>query len=222
MLFDSKAFGSWIENLLSTRWSEALSWLELWMRSKRHGDYLLNNHWNNHLCFCKVIEPYMTLCFAIKNGDIGLLRQALREVYLILQAPSANKPKYACEMLWQLHIFDTCAADPVLQEAYLANSLVNPRELPSTFYKIDLLLEHQNGEFKRFCANRGSFLQESDELFRLYTLSVDCLQKLQRSMNRIIIEKDRKRRHPKKNSSFDILSLADQFHQLKSTLPEEP
>ena len=53
-------------------------------------------------------------------------------------------------MLRQLHIFDTKASDPQLQDAYLANELVNPCELPHTFYEIDLLLEHQNGEFKRF------------------------------------------------------------------------
>lgn len=98
-LFDSKAFGSWIENLLSTRWSIALSWLESQMRSERHGNNLLNNYLNNHLCFCRVIEPYMTLYYTIKNGDISLLRHALKEVCLILQAPSANNSKYACEML---------------------------------------------------------------------------------------------------------------------------
>ncbi len=30
----------------------------------------------------------MTLSFAIKHGDIGLLRHALREVTVILQTPS--------------------------------------------------------------------------------------------------------------------------------------
>ena len=51
-------------------------------------------------------------------------------------------------MLRQVHIFDTKAADPILQEAYLANALVNPIGKPQSFYKMDLLLEHQNGEFK--------------------------------------------------------------------------
>ena len=114
----------------------------------------------------------MILCYAIKNGDIGFFRHALREVCLIHQAPSANKPKYAREMLWQLYIFDICTADPVLQEAYLANSLVNPRGLPSTFYKMDLLLEYQYSKFKRFRANRSFSFQESDKLFWLHTLLV--------------------------------------------------
>lgn len=81
--------------------------------------------------------------------------------------------------------------DLVLQGAYLANSLVNPKGLPSTFYKIDLLLEHQNGEFKHFHVDRGSSLQESDKLFWLHALSVDCFQKLRHSIDRIIIGRER-------------------------------
>ena len=101
-----------------------------------------NDHWNNHVRFCRAMELYMTLCHAIKHGNTGLLRHALREVAVILQAPAASKPKYARALLWQLHIIDTKAADPILQEAYLANTLVNLQGLPNTFYEMDLLLEH--------------------------------------------------------------------------------
>lgn len=92
----------------------------------------------------------MTLCYTIKNGDVRLLWYAMREVAFILQAPVVSKPKYARAMLRQLHIFDTKAADPILQESYLANAFVNPRGQPQTFYEMDLLLEHQNREFKQF------------------------------------------------------------------------
>ncbi len=74
----------------------------------------------------------------------------MRELTIILQAPSARKPKYVREMLRQMHILDTNAADLILWRAYIANVLINPRGLPFTFYEMDLLLEYQNGEFKRF------------------------------------------------------------------------
>lgn len=90
-----------------------------------------------------------------------------------------------------LHIFDTEAADPQLQEAYLANALVNLRGLPHTFYEIDLLLEHQNGEFKRFRTDRGSSLQETDQMFQQHALSVDALRKVRLGMNRILVGLDR-------------------------------
>lgn len=162
----------------------------------------------------------MTLCYAIKNDDIGLLKYAMREVCIILQAPAASKPTYARAMLRQVHIFDTKAADPILQQAYLANALVNPRGKPQSFYKMDLLLEHQNGEFKRFRADRGSSLQESDEMFWLHALSVDALRKVRSSMNRIVVGKERDEYRPTKDTSFDILSLADQLHRSKSTYSE--
>lgn len=89
----------------------------------------------------------MTLCYAIKHGDIRLLCHIIREICVIVQAPVACKPKYVQVMMRQLYIIDTKSVDPILQEAYLANALVNPHGLPYTFYKMNLLLEYQNGEF---------------------------------------------------------------------------
>ena len=89
----------------------------------------------------------------------------MREVTIILQAPSAKKPKYAREMLYQMHILDTKAADLALQNAYISNALVNLQGLPFIFYEMDLLLEYQNGEFKHFRADCGSSLQKIDKMF---------------------------------------------------------
>lgn len=204
------------------KWSKAFNWLDQQMEAKADLGGIWNDHWNNHMRFCAVMEPHMTLCFEIKHGDIGFLRHALREVAVILQALAAKKPKYAKALLREIHIIDTKAADPILQEAYLANALVNPRRLPQMFYKMDLLLEHQNGEFKQFRADRGSSLQESDELFRLHALSVNALRKVRTSMNRIVIGRERDGKHPQKDAAFDILSLADQLHRSKSTDPKDP
>ena len=118
-----------------------------------------------------------------------------------------------------MHIFDTSAANLVLQKAYLANALVNPRGLGYIFYEMNLLFEHQNGEFKRFRSNRGFSLQESDEMFRLHALSVDALRKVRSSLNKVIIGREQSDYHPTKDSSFDILSLADQLYRSKSTYP---
>lgn len=62
----------------------------------------------------------------------------------------ALKPKYAKTMLNQLHIFDTKAANLIVQEAYLTNAFINPKRRIKIFFKIDLLLEYQNGKFKCF------------------------------------------------------------------------
>ena len=221
-IHSSEALGEWLSLLTASRWNEGMDWLNAQMEVERTEETNWNDHWNNHLRFCKVVEAYLTLSYSIKHGDIGLLQAALREVGVILQAPAAKKPKYAKEMLCQLHILDTTAADPLLQEAYLANALVNLRGLPHTFYEMDLLLEHQNGKFKRFRQDRGSSLQDSEEMFRVHALSVDALAKIRRVLNQVVVGQDRSGRHLTKDASFDILSLADHLHRSKSTLPGGP
>lgn len=191
-LNDNQALGIWLSELSTTRWVEAKEWLDIRMEEKAFALVnIWNDHWNNHIRFCRTMEPYMTLYYTIKNDDIGFLKYMMREIYTILEVPAALKPKYARPMLRQIHIFDTKVADPILQEAYLANALVNPKGKPQSFYKMDLLLEHQNGEFKRFRTNRGSSLQESDEIFRFHALLVDALRKVRSSMNCVIMGKKR-------------------------------
>ena len=96
------------------------------------------------------MEPYITLYYLIKYGNIGLQKYAVKEICIIIQVLVIQKLKYTRKILRQLHIFNTKAADPIFQEAYLANILVNPWGFRYTFNDMDLLLEHQNGEFKRF------------------------------------------------------------------------
>lgn len=137
-----------------------------------------------------------------------------------MQALAASKPKYAWALLSQIHIIDTKAADLVLQEAYLAYALVNPRGLPHIFYEIDLLLEYQNVEFKRFCTDRSLSLQESDEMFWLHAFLVNTFQKVKTSINKIIPSRNQTERHLTKDAFFDILSLANQLYRSKPCHPD--
>lgn len=57
-------------------------------------------------------------------------------------------------------------------------------------------------------------------MFQLHTLTVDLLKKVISSINKIVIGKEWDRYHPRKNASFDILSLADLLHKSKSTHPQ--
>lgn len=92
-----------------------MDWFDLRMEKKVFAPTnIWNNHWNKHVRFCCTIEPYMTFYHVIKTGDIGLLKHAMREVCIILQAPVTSKPKYVKVMLRQIHIFDTKAGDPSL------------------------------------------------------------------------------------------------------------
>ncbi|MCJ1465963.1 hypothetical protein MMC07_004582 [Pseudocyphellaria aurata] len=223
---DSAVIGAWLSGLSRAQWDEALEWLDGRINQDQEPGLkdgnTVNDHWTNHVRFCSVMEPYLTLCCAIKHGDTGLLRTAIREVCIVMPAPSASKPKYAKALLRQVHIIETTAADPTLQEAYLANTLVNLRGLPHTFYEMDLLLEHQNGEFKQFRMDRGSSLQESDDLFRQHALTAKSLQTMRLSSNKTLVGRHRDGRHPAKDAGFDIRSLADQLYHSRSAHPSGP
>ena len=59
-------------------------------------------------------------------------------------------------------------------------------------------------------------------MFQLHALSVDAFAKVRRLMNRTIIGRERSGRHPTKDASFDIQSLADQLYRSRSTTPDRP
>ena len=169
-----------------------------------------------------MIEAYLTFCYAIKIEDVSLLRDAVRKITIILQALSARNPKYAWKMLHQMHILDINAANSELRNTYIANALVNIQSLPFTFYEMDLLLEHQNGEFKQFRSYWGLFLEETDEMFKQHALSVDALIKIWKHISRVIAGRERSRRHLTKNVLFHIQSLADQLYCSWSIIAKGP
>lgn len=125
-------------------------------------------------------------------------------------------------MLKQVQIIDTITTDPILQETYLVNGLVNSQDLSRSFYEMYLLLKHQKGEFKRFCTNRNLFLQISDEMFCFYVLLVNALRKVKLLINQVIVSRQKAGWHVQKDYSFDIFSLTSQLHQSLSTDPKSP
>lgn len=59
-------------------------------------------------------------------------------------------------------------------------------------------------------------------MFKLCTLSVDALTKIRAGMNKVIIDRERSRKHPTNDILFDILSLVDQLYCSRSTTPDGP
>ena len=59
-------------------------------------------------------------------------------------------------------------------------------------------------------------------MFRLYAFTVDALAKVRQVINRVIVGREQDSYYPTKNSSFDVLSLANQLHRSRSTTLEGP
>ncbi len=124
------------------------------------------------------MKAYFTLCYSIKHEDVRLLQNTLQKVNIIMQVSVGQNPRYFHELLWQLYVIDTTATDSILPEADLTNTLVNQRSLSYKFYKMDLSLKNRNDGLKRFQSNPELFLQETDQMFGLHTLSVDTFAKI--------------------------------------------
>ena len=78
-----------------------------------------------YIYFLQLVETYKVLKHAIKLADIGLLSRVLPHIYISF-AGSQNK-NYLPKILHFFQLTSTDAYSPKLQQAILANSLVNIR-----------------------------------------------------------------------------------------------
>lgn len=77
-------------------------------------DEMWNDYWNIYICYYKIIEPYITLCYIIKNKEKELFQYIMKEIYIIFQDLAILKPKYVKAMLRQQYILDTKIANLIL------------------------------------------------------------------------------------------------------------
>ena len=130
-----------------------------------------DEQFHNHQNYCTYVELYLTLRYAIKHADIGLLRYALRHITVIFQAEAADTPKYAQALLYVLHLVDSPAATMRLQECVLSNSLVNLQGAKDSNFELDRLLELLNNNLKALQQERSYFSKNSDTLLEHWALN---------------------------------------------------
>ena len=117
--------------------------------------------------FLQEAELFLTLRYAIKCGDIGMLRRIVDPLVVVFFG--AAQHNYGREMLyyrWNL----SSANSPELQQAILASGLVNWPGQESTFKAIDLALEHLNWSCKLDLRNYKNSTHDIDIIFRRATL----------------------------------------------------
>ena len=132
---DESAFEDILDKVSSTIFDQDLS--------IRKGDQH-DDEYTGNLLFLRHVLPYKLLSYAIKHGDLSLLREALRQCTLVFQASSCQKGNYAREMVRFLAAVDGDAADKELADAQLKAALVNRKGRRDTFYPTDMALEHIN------------------------------------------------------------------------------
>jgi hypothetical protein len=79
---------------------------------------------------------------------------------------------------------------PELQQAILANSLVNTRRAADSWYKTDRLVEFYNSILKKLFKNRYSFLIIVEYLFDYYILNTKFFESVANYIKSILSIKD--------------------------------
>ena len=164
----------------------------------------------NHIRFLQVIDTYKLLKYAIKHADIGLLKRVIPRLCLYFAGSSSKNYAYDMLLLWRL--VGTSACDPVLQRAILANSLVNLRGRPDSFFETDRLNELLNLQLKELLWTRGNSTFGTDELFKWSVLTISYTGAL-RDIFECAFGERTNSEHTTKSPALDIRYLADQIRK---------
>jgi hypothetical protein len=166
----------------------------------------LDDEWQNHIRFIQHTQIYLLLKWSIKHADLKLLRQSLRLCCIIFQAPSGAAGNYARELIRYLNWVDTDATEKELQDAILANALVNPGGRKDSFYPFDRHLEHLNLQIRnslndhRAAFDRSAFISRAALNSPYHQIVKDAVENVFGLYNNSI--------HKDKSAADDILNTA--------------
>ena len=199
----------WLALQSKDSWRATLSSIANSLRSSRdHAEGFHNDQiYQNHQMFCRHVEVYLLLKYAIKMADIGLLRVALRHATIIFLPSEAGTPKYAAALLYSLHLVDSPASSEQFQNYVLANSLVNLSGREDSNFEHDRLLELHNNALKTYLRERTIFSSHNDELLRRWALIGPIVKDIKDTIQ-FFVNYSRDGSHPPKTSREDVWSMA--------------
>jgi hypothetical protein len=161
-----------------------------------------------HAKFLQQMETYKTFKYAIKHADVGLIKRVLARCCLLFHG--SDKSKYAFLSLYMTWLTQTDAATKELQDAILANGLVNLRGTYDSWFEMDRLNEFFNLHMKTLMATRRSSAIDTTELFRRTALTASYCTDLKVAMEAAFGEHSNAR-HQVKDASREVRNLAYQI-----------
>lgn len=170
-----------------------------------------NEVMENHLRFIRHMDIYFRLRHAIRVGDIGLLRYALQDTCVVFQAPEGSTPKYAAELIRLCHLYCSDAATVELQDAMLANSLVNLQGAPDKCFETDRLLEYLNGTLKDILQTRRSSTKAPDNLLKEIALMAPYMLRVRVKLHEFL-DLSYRGNHPEKIVTDDLQIMTMDIH----------
>jgi hypothetical protein len=177
------------------------------VESTSEGPSAVNHSLLAHCRFLCQMETYKSLKYAIKRGDIGLIKRVFPRCCLLFEG--SNKKKYAFLSLYMTWLTHTEAATPELEKALLANGLVNLRGKDDSWFEMDRLNEFFNLEMREIMATRRSSTQDLIDLFHRVALTASYCSELKSALE-MSFGGCSNGRHQVKDASEDVYRLA--FH----------
>lgn len=163
----------------------------------------------NHRLFLQHTQVYLVMKYAIKHADLGLLRRAIDRSCIYFHG--SGQHKYAYEMLYFQRLISTPAATPALQQAILANGLINLRGRPDSWFEFDRLVEFHNGTLKELLTARRTSSLNLDYIFRYLSLNSSTFFTIQDCIDGIF-GLLRNSNHTTKSAQFDIRIMAERLY----------
>jgi hypothetical protein len=161
-----------------------------------------------HAKFLQQMETYKTLKCAIKHADVGLIKRTMARCCLLFHG--SDKSKYAFLSLYMAWLTQTNAASKELQDAILANGLVNLRGTSDGWFEMDRLNEFFNLEMKVLMATRRTSTIDTAELFHRTALTASYCTDLKVATEAAFGEYSNGR-HQIKDASREVRYLAYQI-----------
>jgi hypothetical protein len=172
---------------------------EAWVGTGRDGEYTT-------MCrFLQEIELFLTFRYAVKHGDIGMIRRMLEPLAVFFFG--AEQHKYGYEMLHLRWLLSDGVSDPALQRSILASGLVNTAGRRDSFQAFDLVIEHTNCMYKLDMRNLKNSTHDVNSTFDRLALTCAFSTRLRRVIESSFGEKT-KNDHTRRSVIAQVFGLA--------------
>ena len=161
--------------------------------------------WRSACRYLRAGLTYHELKFAVKLGDVGILRRLIDE--LAVWFFGTDQFQYGYEMLHMAWLLSDSVSTPELQHAILAGSLVNIPGRPGFFKATDLCVEHVNYNCKIDMKMHKNSTHNVDITFGRRALVSRYAAQQRGYIERLFRRRD-DQLHKQKNVERDLFSLA--------------
>lgn len=159
----------------------------------------------NHVRFLQDMEVYLTLKFAIKCADIGLVQGIIIRSCMLFAG--SGKMNYANLCLYMSHLLVSGAATPELRRAFLSSMLVNCRGEEDSWFETDRLNEHHNLLLRLLISGRRRTSADAMALFTKVSLTASYTLDIREVVEQLLGENTNSR-HIASDAASDVRKLA--------------